>query len=206
MNPTHDPLREEILDAAAALFEHYSYRKTTVEEIAQKAGVGKGTIYLHFESKEQIGLAWLQRIHQEMLVSLLKTVEGTGSALDRLEEFLVQRVMLRDAIFRQHRRSLDEALESLRGMLDEHRHRFHAQEAALIARLIDESAREGEVHQTSESPDRLGETMVVATNSLLPYRVRTEQVPPRKTIEDHARRVAVLLRQALQKPQETHHG
>lgn len=44
--------KARILDIAARLFVHYGYDKTTVDNIAQEAGVSKGTIYLYFESKD----------------------------------------------------------------------------------------------------------------------------------------------------------
>ena len=43
-----------ILDAAATLFVHYGFDKSTVSDIAREAGVSKGAIYLHFESKDTL--------------------------------------------------------------------------------------------------------------------------------------------------------
>lgn len=45
---------QRILDVAADLFVHYGYDKTTVSDIAREAGVSKGAIYLHFESKDAL--------------------------------------------------------------------------------------------------------------------------------------------------------
>ena len=45
---------QRILNAAADLFVHYGYDKTTVDDIAHTAGVSKGAIYLHFESKDDL--------------------------------------------------------------------------------------------------------------------------------------------------------
>lgn len=45
---------QEIIDAAYALFREQDYTAVTIEQIADKAGVGKGTIYKHFQSKEEI--------------------------------------------------------------------------------------------------------------------------------------------------------
>lgn len=45
---------QRILAAAADLFVHYGYDKTTVSDIARAAGISKGTIYLHFESKDAL--------------------------------------------------------------------------------------------------------------------------------------------------------
>lgn len=43
-----------ILNAAADLFVRYGYGKTTVNDVARQAGVSKGTIYLHFDSKDDL--------------------------------------------------------------------------------------------------------------------------------------------------------
>lgn len=52
---------DRILDAAASLIVHYGYDKTTVSDIAREAGVSKGAIYLHWESKEDLFEALLAR-------------------------------------------------------------------------------------------------------------------------------------------------
>lgn len=52
---------ERILDAAARLIPHYGYDKTTVSDIAHEAGVSKGAVYLHWDSKEALFEALLAR-------------------------------------------------------------------------------------------------------------------------------------------------
>jgi AcrR family transcriptional regulator len=52
---------ERILDAAAELVLRWGYRKTSVDDIAKQAGVAKGTIYLHWKSREELFLALLMR-------------------------------------------------------------------------------------------------------------------------------------------------
>jgi TetR/AcrR family acrAB operon transcriptional repressor len=55
MTKLENEMREQrILDAASDLFLHYGYDKTTVSDIAREAGVSKGAIYLHFESKDAL--------------------------------------------------------------------------------------------------------------------------------------------------------
>jgi AcrR family transcriptional regulator len=43
-----------ILDAAAVLIGRWGYNKTNVEDIAKQAGVGKGTIYLHWKTRDEL--------------------------------------------------------------------------------------------------------------------------------------------------------
>lgn len=46
--------KQEILLAARAIFAQNGFRRATVDEVAQRAEVAKGTIYLYFENKEAI--------------------------------------------------------------------------------------------------------------------------------------------------------
>ncbi len=62
---TERKLREErILDAATALLVRWGYRKTTVDDVAREAGVGKGTIYLHWKDKNELFRAAIWREEQ----------------------------------------------------------------------------------------------------------------------------------------------
>lgn len=45
---------DRILDTARDLLLRWGYRRVTVDEIAGRAGVGKGTIYLHWRSREEL--------------------------------------------------------------------------------------------------------------------------------------------------------
>jgi AcrR family transcriptional regulator len=53
--------REEILEAATRVFAERSIRGTDVQEIANRVGVGKGTIYRYFPSKDELFLATVRR-------------------------------------------------------------------------------------------------------------------------------------------------
>lgn len=62
MAKSTDAEREQrILDAAAELFAHFGYDKTTINQIAHTAGLSHGAIYLHFESKDALFEALLTR-------------------------------------------------------------------------------------------------------------------------------------------------
>ncbi|WP_433697683.1 TetR/AcrR family transcriptional regulator [Nocardiopsis sp. CA-288880] len=54
--------RQEIHEAALALFEEQGVRETTVQQIAERAGVSSRTFFRHFESKEQAGLPGQHRL------------------------------------------------------------------------------------------------------------------------------------------------
>lgn len=62
--------RQAILDAAVHLFSKKGFEKTSIDELAKKAGIGKGTIYSYFKTKTDIIRAFcsdeLEFIHQEL--------------------------------------------------------------------------------------------------------------------------------------------
>lgn len=62
--------RAEILSAAIPLFAEKGYESTTIDDIAEKAEYGKGTIYNYFNSKEDIYWAILEEIFNTYLQSL----------------------------------------------------------------------------------------------------------------------------------------
>lgn len=59
-----DRSRHQILEAALKLFSHRGYGATSVQDIAEAAGVSKGNIYHHFPDKETIFRALLDRYFQ----------------------------------------------------------------------------------------------------------------------------------------------
>ncbi|WP_409490566.1 TetR family transcriptional regulator [Amycolatopsis sp. cmx-11-12] len=67
---------DRILDAAGVLLTRLGYRKVTIEDIANQAGVGKGTVYLHWRTKENLFHALLLR----------ESLRAAESLLDRLDE------------------------------------------------------------------------------------------------------------------------
>ncbi|KAA5836027.1 TetR/AcrR family transcriptional regulator [Saccharopolyspora hirsuta] len=61
---------DRILDAAGELMIRLGYRKVTIEDVARQAGIGKGTVYLHWRTKEQLFESLILRAAMEMLTEL----------------------------------------------------------------------------------------------------------------------------------------
>jgi AcrR family transcriptional regulator len=64
--------RQEIIDAARAVFFKHGFRRPTMEDVAAQAEISKGTIYLYFESKEAV----LAHLLLEGLDELLAQMEA----------------------------------------------------------------------------------------------------------------------------------
>lgn len=65
-----------ILDEAENLLVRFGYRKTTVDDVARRAGVGKGTVYLYWPSKLELFGAVLTRQSAQMLAEQLTLVKA----------------------------------------------------------------------------------------------------------------------------------
>lgn len=82
--------RERILDAAARLFHRRGFQPTSLDEIVAASGVCRSNLYYHFASKEELGLAVLDRLAERFGADV---IEGTlrderVPARRRLERFL----------------------------------------------------------------------------------------------------------------------
>ena len=78
-----------IIQAAKEVFIEKGYYETSIEEIAAKVGIAKGTIYLHFPSKEALVLAIVKK-SVEMLVQEVEAVIASEKTVRaRLEAILV---------------------------------------------------------------------------------------------------------------------
>jgi len=77
---------DRILDAAADLLLRHGYRRVSIDDVAAEAGVGKGTIYLHWKTREALFWAALQRETMRLLEDLVRRLgENPALALpDRL--------------------------------------------------------------------------------------------------------------------------
>lgn len=67
---------DRILAAAAELTERWGYQKTTIDDIARQAGVAKGTIYLHWKTREDLFMAMLLREQLRMARVLKDKILG----------------------------------------------------------------------------------------------------------------------------------
>jgi AcrR family transcriptional regulator len=66
-----DP-RERILDTAYQLFSRRGVRDVGIDEVIERAGVAKATLYRHFPSKNDLVLAFLERREQRWTLGLVE--------------------------------------------------------------------------------------------------------------------------------------
>jgi len=188
-------VHDAILDAAEHLLSLYGYNKTTVDDIAQEAGIGKGTIYLHFRGKEEIAVSWIDRLNQRVRARLEEIAESGDPPAERIRGMLIARVMLRFEYASNHDKSLDELLAAVRPLLLLNRQRWHEAEAEILARVLVEGNERGVF--ALDDALCMARTLVLGTNSLLPYNLSVRQLGEREEIEKSVSRMAELLLNGL---------
>ncbi|MDQ0339573.1 TetR/AcrR family fatty acid metabolism transcriptional regulator [Caldalkalibacillus uzonensis] len=77
--------RQKILDSAFAVFTKKGYQQTKVDEVAQLAGIGKGTVYLYFPSKEELLREMLKAMIKKNLSELKKRMSEEEHPLAKLK-------------------------------------------------------------------------------------------------------------------------
>src|SRR5579863_7033985 len=96
-----------ILDAAAELMLRWGYNKTTIDDIVRLAGVPKGTIYLHWKTREDLFLALMEREYTRLVQNTQQRIAsdpdgGTMQGITKhamlatMKNPLMKAVMLRD--------------------------------------------------------------------------------------------------------------
>ncbi len=85
-----DARPQEVLAAALDIFVERGYAATRLDDVAARAGVSKGTLYLYFENKEEL----FKAVVRENLVPALNEAEDyvenySGSSTDLLREFIL---------------------------------------------------------------------------------------------------------------------
>jgi len=187
--------RDAILDATDRLLTRFGYKKMTIDDLAAEVGIGKGSVYLHFDSKQEIALSHVDRIVERLKRRLEEIASGDAPAAERICEMLIERVLFRFDSVQHYTQSLNEMLAVLRPKLLERRKKYFNEEAGIIADII----REGQDKNDFSKGDPLdiSLTLLSATNSLLPYSLSAYELGERDELKERTRKIADLLVKGL---------
>lgn len=88
--------RAQILLAAQSCFSKTGYHKTKMDDIVAAAGLSKGSIYLHFKSKDDVFLALFDEFERQILAAWDDFVDESALETLRRESEIVLDVLLAD--------------------------------------------------------------------------------------------------------------
>jgi AcrR family transcriptional regulator len=80
--------RERILDVAEALFASHGFGGVGLAEVAERAGLGKASLFHHFPSKAQLYCAVMARVLTTLDDALVRALAAGGSPTERLDRWV----------------------------------------------------------------------------------------------------------------------
>ena len=83
-----NPRSAQIVDVAARLFAENGYPATSIQDIADGAGLLKGSLYYYFKSKQEILLEVARAAHNIDLEELLSSMDEVGSASEKVRRYI----------------------------------------------------------------------------------------------------------------------
>ena len=153
--------RRELISAARELYEAGSYKQVTMQDLMDKLGIAKGTIYHYFPSREALFEAVVEDIIEEDLERRRALVaEAPGTALEKLRALLTA-----GSLADQHPGILDDLHDAANvGMHTRLLAVAVERQAVLIGRLIRQGCDEGVFH--TDHPRECAEFLLAGTQFL----------------------------------------
>ncbi len=143
---------QEILEAAFHQFSRNGYAMTTLDQIAERAGVTKGTIYVYFENKEHLFISMVR----ELMKATLDTVqdmferhEGSTADLLRAQFSFIYEHIVEDRRRREVVRMLIAEASRFPALADRYHEEIHRPCMELLKRTIRRGMDRGEISQSA---------------------------------------------------------
>lgn len=145
--------RNLILDSAIALLYEIGYPKTTMSDVAKHAGVGRGTVYWHFPSKEELFLAALMKEVTQMGEEMGPIVDLPMPTGDKLV-LIVQETMKmysKNNMFKAFMSMLIGCSEEFEQQLEQILADIYRSYNSVIAKILEDGKKNGEIRPELDS-------------------------------------------------------
>jgi len=135
--------RAEIIDAARSVFARRGFARSIMDEIAQEAGIAKGTVYIYFKSKTEIYRAVFDHDMKALKKSTLDRIDGASSLRDKINAFTLVRLENAEA-----RKEFFRIMDAEQGNLSITRSQYRnwlREPVIHLAAAIEDAVRHGEI-------------------------------------------------------------
>ena len=143
---------KEILEAAFEEFSRNGYAATTLDQVALRAGVTKGTIYVYFENKEHLFISMVRELTKPAMDSAQEMFERhEGSTADMLREqfSFIYRHIVEDRRRREVVRMLIAESPRFPELADRYHDEIHRPCIELLQRAIQRGIDRGEIRPSA---------------------------------------------------------
>jgi AcrR family transcriptional regulator len=142
----------EILEAAFAEFSRNGYAMTTLDQIAERAGVTKGTIYVYFENKEHLFISMvreLMKVAIDTVQDMFEQHEGSTADLLRAQFSLIYQHIVEDRRRREVVRMLIAEASRFPALADRYHQDIHCPCVDLLTQAIQRGVDRGEIRKSA---------------------------------------------------------
>jgi len=185
--------RDAILHAAWGLIRHYGYNKTTIDDIAREAKVGKGTVYLYFKSKKEIMLSLTDLTNERITRELERIASGDQPPEERIRACVLYRLMTLFDLVNRYPHSED-VIASILPEIVERLDRYVRRHGELLGQIVEQACKDAIF--VSKDPAATGQLLANLFEFMTPpyYRFKS-----RKSLEQFAGEVVDLVLDGLRK-------
>ncbi|MGN0390529.1 MAG: TetR/AcrR family transcriptional regulator [Wujia sp.] len=160
-----------ILDALQQLMEEKDIQNISVSEIASKAGIGKGSIYYYYPSKDAILDALIRRSYEQPLQTAKNLTTKTNLSSFTRMAMLFQACRSSSVIFLNNNRLSEASAQSLALLHQKHLHYLISELKPALTEIISQGIACDEIH--FEYPEALAEIALIVLavkldNSIVP--------------------------------------
>ena len=134
--------KERILEIAEKIFARFGVKKSTMDEIAKKAHVGKSTLYYYFESKEQIFAEVIHKDSLRLKQRLQEAVASGSTPQERLRNYVLARMRHLHDLGSYYSTITDEYLEQY-AFVEMARREFFEFEMMSLRKILEDGTKEG---------------------------------------------------------------
>jgi len=171
--------RREILQAAREVFAESGFEDTTMDKIAERAGISKGTLYLYFKSKGDLLIQAIAEIINTIYEMAERVLKADVSPLEKVKLWISETMNY----FEQNRsffRVLQNIsgkvhIESMEGEIKKLMRR-PIEVYALVGKILEDGIKEGKL--VDVPPTRLGAVLTKIIEGVLICRINDKEVRP----------------------------
>jgi AcrR family transcriptional regulator len=142
----------EILEAAFVEFSRNGYATTTLDAIAERAGVTKGTIYVYFENKEHLFISMvreLMKVTLDTVQEMFERHDGSTADLLRAQFSFIYQHIVEDRRRREVVRMLIAEAPRFPALADRYHEEIHRPCMELLKQAIQRGVDRGEIRPSA---------------------------------------------------------
>lgn len=137
MTDLKEIFRDTIIQKSSEVFNHYGYKKTTMDDIATGVGKGKSSIYYYFNSKEDIFKAVVEYEAKILRTELLNSVEEEEQPIDKIRNYVLTRMRVYEKVNNFYKALTNDMLLHL-NFVEETRAKYEMLEINLVESILED--------------------------------------------------------------------